>query len=101
MYAFYLANQEFNSQLAKQPKTSHPMIPRHAEKTLRELARGYPVIGVTGPRQSGKSTLVRHVFADKPYISLEDPDDRERAQDDPRGFLAAYPDGGPSLARAC
>ena len=69
------------------------MIPRHAEKTLRELARGYPVIGVTGPRQSGKSTLVRHVFADKPYISLEDPDDRERAQDDPRGFLAAYPDG--------
>lgn len=69
------------------------MIPRQAEKTLRELARGYPIIGVTGPRQSGKSTLARHVFADKPYISLENPDDHERAQDDPRGFLAAYPDG--------
>ena len=69
------------------------MIPRQAEKTLRELARGYPVIGITGPRQSGKSTLARHVFADKPYISLENPDDHERAQDDPRGFLAAYPDG--------
>ena len=69
------------------------MIPRYAEKTLRELARGYPIIGITGPRQSGKSTLARHVFAEKPYVSLEDPDDYERAQDDPRGFLAAYPDG--------
>ena len=69
------------------------MIPRQAEKTLRELAQGYPVIGITGPRQAGKSTLARHVFADKPYISLENPDDRNRAQDDPRGFLAAYEDG--------
>ncbi len=69
------------------------MIPRHAEKTLRELTQGYPIIGITGPRQSGKSTLARHIFADKPYVSLEDPDDYERAQDDPRGFLAAYPDG--------
>lgn len=69
------------------------MIPRDAESTLRELAAGFPVVGLTGPRQSGKTTLVRAVFADKPYVSLEDPDSRELATDDPRGFLASYPEG--------
>ena len=69
------------------------MIPRNAESTLRELAAGFPVIGITGPRQSGKTTLARAVFKDKPYVSLEYPDVRESATDDPRGFLDNYPQG--------
>lgn len=69
------------------------MIPRHAERTLRALARHYPVVALTGPRQSGKTTLARATFPDRPYASLEDLDLREFATSDPRGFLAQYPDG--------
>nr|WP_242464743.1 AAA family ATPase [Halorhodospira abdelmalekii] len=69
------------------------MIPRHAQTTLEQLAASFPVVAVTGPRQSGKSTLVRALFADRPYASLEEPDQREFATDDPRGFLAQYPEG--------
>ena len=69
------------------------LIRRHAEATLLQLARGYPVVAVTGPRQSGKTTLVRKAFPDKPYVSLEDLDERQFATDDPRGFLSRYPDG--------
>jgi len=69
------------------------MIPRQSEKVLKEFSRGYPVVAVTGPRQSGKTTLVRHVFKDKPYVSLETPDTRELAHRDPRGFLERYKDG--------
>lgn len=69
------------------------MINREATHTLTGLASGFPVVTVTGPRQSGKTTLVRSFFADKPYISLEELDHREYANDDPRGFLATYPDG--------
>ena len=68
-------------------------IPRQAEARLLDFARGYPVVVVTGPRQSGKSTLVRHTFPDHAYVSLEDLDQREFAEDDPRGFLAQFPDG--------
>jgi predicted AAA+ superfamily ATPase len=70
------------------------MISRDIEPTLRELLKGFPVVTVTGPRQSGKTTLARTVFADKPYVSLEDPDVRGMALDDPRGFLGRFPDGG-------
>jgi len=70
------------------------MIPRVAASELIELARYYPVIAITGPRQSGKTTLARAVFAGKPYVSLEDPDVREHALVDPRGFLGQFPDGG-------
>jgi predicted AAA+ superfamily ATPase len=52
----------------------------------------YPVVTLTGPRQSGKTTLVRNAF-DLPYINLEAPDQREFAVNDPRGFLSSYPDG--------
>lgn len=69
------------------------MIKREAEKTLRELARGFPVVAITGPRQSGKTTLAKFVFQKKPYVSLEDPDQMEFAAADPRGFLARYPNG--------
>jgi len=69
------------------------MILRHAADTLRQLARGYPVLAITGPRQSGKTTLARAVFSDKRYVSLEDPDQRAFADEDPRGFLDRFPDG--------
>ena len=69
------------------------MIPRHLAPKLRQLAQAFPVVTLTGPRQSGKSTLVRAVFAGLPYVSLEDPDVRQLALLDPRGFLAAYPQG--------
>ncbi len=66
---------------------------RLAETTILDLAKGYPLVAVTGPRQSGKTTLVRRIFPERPYVSLEDLDMREFAADDPRGFLAQYPDG--------
>jgi len=69
------------------------MIRRLAETTLKKLAVGYPVITITGPRQSGKTTLARASFPDKDYASLEDPDNREFAEEDPRGFLTRFPDG--------
>jgi len=69
------------------------MIERDAAPLLRNLARGFPVLALTGPRQSGKTTLARHVFGDKPYLSLEDFEVRQRAALDPRHFLAQLPDG--------
>ena len=56
-------------------------------------AKRSPIVVVSGPRQSGKTTLVRHVLADKPYANLEAPDIRARAIEDPRGFLAGFPRG--------
>lgn len=69
------------------------MIPRTLEPILKQLATQYPVVTVTGPRQSGKTTLCRAVFPDKPYANLESPDVREFARSDPRGFLATYAEG--------
>lgn len=69
------------------------MINRIAEKTIHDFLRGFPIVTLTGPRQSGKTTLARAVFKNKPYASLEEPDLRQAAQDDPRSFLARYPDG--------
>lgn len=70
------------------------IIEREVEPALRELLKGFPVVTVTGPRQSGKTTLTQTVFSGKPYVSLEDPDVRQMALDDPRGFLGRFPDGG-------
>lgn len=69
------------------------MLPRLLTDTLLRLARSFPIVAMTGPRQSGKTTLARTVFADKPYVSLENPAELGFAQEDPRGFLARYPDG--------
>ena len=69
------------------------MIQRLLAPTLQRLANGFPVVVVTGPRQSGKTTLVQSVFPDKPYLSLENPDLRQYAIEDPKGFLAQHPDG--------
>jgi hypothetical protein len=69
------------------------MIKRQAETVLLELAKGYPILAITGPRQAGKTTLAQAAFPDKRYVSLEDLDEREFADQDPRGFLARFPDG--------
>jgi len=69
------------------------MIKRKLHNTLLNLAGKFPVVSVIGPRQSGKTTLVKYCFSEKSYVSLEDPDNREFAQTDPRGFLKAYPEG--------
>lgn len=69
------------------------MIPRTATSTLEQLAKGFPVVALTGPRQSGKTTLAKSVFKDKTYISLENPDEREFAQRDPKRFLQRFPNG--------
>jgi len=69
------------------------MIKRDAEAELIALSRQFRAVAVTGPRQSGKTTLVRKVFDQKPYISLENPDTRKYAQEDPRGFLGDFPEG--------
>ncbi len=69
------------------------MIKRTAEVTLQRYAKGFPLICITGPRQSGKTTLAKKAFPHKPYISLEDPDIAALARSDPRGLLDNYPDG--------
>jgi hypothetical protein len=69
------------------------MIPREASPTALRLAQGFPVVVITGPRQSGKTTLARAAFAHRPYVTLEDPEERAFAAADPRGFLARFPDG--------
>lgn len=69
------------------------MIARNIAPVLQHLARQYPAVTVTGPRQSGKTTLAKALFPDKPYITLEDPDVRRYATTDPRGFLADFARG--------
>jgi len=69
------------------------MIYRHLTKALKESAKEYPVVSLTGPRQSGKTTLVRATFPKYDYISLENPDHRAFAIEDPRGFLRQFTGG--------
>lgn len=69
------------------------MISRNLEPALRGAATEMPVVAVTGPRQSGKTTLCRACFPDHDYVSLEPLDTRDFARSDPRGFLAQH--GGP------
>ena len=68
------------------------VIGRELETRLKDLASWYPVVSVTGPRQSGKSTLVQLAFSDYLYINLEDPATRARALVDPTGFVSALPE---------
>ena len=69
------------------------MIPRAAAPTLERLAKGFPVVVLTGPRQSGKTTLAKSVFSGKAYVSLENPDEREFAMQDPKRFLQRFSNG--------
>ena len=64
------------------------MLHRHLTEALKAATASYPVVTLTGPRQSGKTTLVQALFADHRYVSLEAPDVRARAIEDPRSFLA-------------
>jgi predicted AAA+ superfamily ATPase len=61
-------------------------------RALNRLKTKFPILAVTGPRQSGKTTLLRHLFPDYTYVTLESPDIRERALTDPLGFLNTYAD---------
>lgn len=69
------------------------MISRDIAPVLLGSATQFPAITLTGPRQSGKTTLCRALFSQHPYVNLELPDVRQFAQDDPRAFLAQYPTG--------
>lgn len=69
------------------------MFNRSITEKLIELANKYPVITLLGPRQSGKSTLVKHVFQTMPYINLETPEAKLLAQTDPNGFFKQFPNG--------
>lgn len=65
-------------------------IPRTINHSLQQLRSKYPILAITGPRQSGKTTLLLKAFPDFEYVSLENPDLRERAESDPNSFLERY-----------
>jgi uncharacterized protein len=88
MYDDICLNLEFKSK----KRQNMPLI-RQAAKRLKYLASGFRTVAVIGPRQSGKTTLCRMVFPDKPYVSLENPVTLQFAREDPEAFLAQYPQG--------
>ena len=65
-------------------------ITRELSDSLLEYREKYPIIAVTGPRQSGKTTMLKHAFPEYKYVSLENPDIRNFAESDPNGFLKIY-----------
>ena len=67
------------------------MIPRALGKQAKQLAQWFPVVSITGPRQSGKSTLAKAMFPDYDYVNLENPETRKAAMDDPVGFIRQRP----------
>lgn len=69
------------------------MIGRKTAPYIDSLSQHFPVLFLTGPRQSGKTTLAKALFKDLPYVLLELPDQRRLAQEDPRSFLLKYPNG--------
>ena len=69
------------------------MVKRDLQARFRRAAASFPVVTLTGPRQSGKSTLCRLLLPKRPYANLEEPDTRAFAVQDPRGFLAQFPNG--------
>ena len=69
------------------------MIQRHLQSVLKRYAGSFPIVAMTGPRQSGKTTLARSHFSGLDYVSLEDPIELAFAQEDPRGFLARFSKG--------
>src|SRR5690606_33490811 len=88
----WIVNRSYNPCMRTEPAVG-ALIPRVLAPTLREAANQYPVVTVTGPRQSGKTTLCKATFPDHEYVSLEPLDNREFATQDPRGFLSQYKGG--------
>ncbi|MBP9070261.1 MAG: ATP-binding protein [Bacteroidia bacterium] len=76
------------------------MIKRDIEKLLKKYAKEFRAVAVIGPRQSGKTTLVKMVFPKKTYVSLENTDERQFASEDPRGFLNRYKKNGAIIDEA-
>lgn len=68
------------------------MIKRHIETEVLQLLGEYPIVTILGPRQAGKTTLARQLLPEYAYVNLEYPETREFALDDPKAFLAQYPD---------
>lgn len=66
------------------------MINRDIAGKIKQLSEKFPIVTVTGPRQSGKSTLLKHIFSDWRYVSLENPDMRSFASEDPNGFIKTF-----------
>lgn len=89
----YSILSKYGIQFQIYPFFEQTMIQRQAEKRLKYLAKKFRAVVVVGPRQSGKTTLCKHVFSGKPYVSLENPDILEFATSDPRGFLGQFPKG--------
>jgi predicted AAA+ superfamily ATPase len=84
---------KFVSSICRFSYYSLATILRDIQPSLKRLAAKYPVVTLTGPRQSGKTTLAKACFPHLAYISLEDPDARRFAVEDPRGFLAGLSEG--------
>jgi predicted AAA+ superfamily ATPase len=68
------------------------IIKRSITKHIKEQTKKYPIIALTGPRQSGKTTLLKELFSEYEYLTLENPDTRDFAENDPVGFLKQYHD---------
>lgn len=81
-----LSNPESNSIFVKYGDYLCEMIQRDAASKILELAEKFPAIGLLGPRQSGKTTLAKNLFSDKPYVSFENQDTLLAASTDPRAF---------------
>ena len=69
------------------------MYPRKMAESIQKIRSTVPVITILGPRQSGKTTLAKALFPEKPYVNFEKPDLRLQATEDPEGFLSSFPDG--------
>ncbi|SDH31643.1 hypothetical protein SAMN05421827_12122 [Pedobacter terrae] len=67
-------------------------VKRHVRKHIDQQKSKFPIIALTGPRQSGKTTLLKNIFSNYRYVSLENPDVRAFATEDPNGFLSEYND---------
>ena len=65
-------------------------IPRDIESTIRRLERDYPVLTILGPRQSGKTSLVRHLYPDYTYVNLEDAHSHQLAEESVDEFFKVY-----------
>lgn len=69
------------------------LVQREIAAAIRDFRDWFPIVYLGGPRQSGKTTLLRHLLPEMPYTNLEEADTRRRAEEDPRRFLAAFPNG--------